>query len=32
MTNYTHLTAGERDQIADLKGGGFSIRAHSIDA
>jgi IS30 family transposase len=27
MSNYTHLTCGERDQIADLKAGGFSIRA-----
>jgi IS30 family transposase len=27
MSNYTHFTSGERDQIADLKAGGFSIRA-----
>ena len=27
MSNYTHLTAGERDQIVDLKAGGLSIRA-----
>ena len=27
MSNYTHLTAGERDQIVDLKAGGLGIRA-----
>jgi IS30 family transposase len=30
MSNYTHLTAGERDQIADLKAGGFSMRAIGV--
>ena len=30
MSNYTHLTASERDQIADLKADGLSIRAIAL--